>query len=168
MKWEKKGYRLPTIDEREYAARGGDPEALDWRYLYSGGDNPDPVAWYYGTSGGGVGSSHPDYGTHPGREKAANRLGIYDLSGNVMEWGWDWMHFAGNGLLPESTIGFTGKKLDPATPIGGPGYGPGANQKPMMGGSWWSSAPYSLNAYWWGYLPDYQDGWVGFRVVRSW
>jgi formylglycine-generating enzyme required for sulfatase activity len=170
MLWEKNGYRLPTMDEREYAARGADPAAPEWLYWYAGSNNIDEVAWHYGTSGGGLagGSEHSDYGTHPGGEKLPNRLGIYDLSGNVMEWGWDWMHFAGNAVLPQSSLGFEGKKLDPATPIGGPGYGAGATQKPMSGGSWWSSSPYSLNAMWWGYSPNYTDNLVGFRVVRSW
>jgi formylglycine-generating enzyme required for sulfatase activity len=169
MLWEKNGYRLPTLDEREWAARGADPTAPDWLFRYSGSNNIDEAAWYYGTSGGGVGSTHPDFGSHVAGTKAPNRLGIYDLSGNVMEWGWDWMHFAGNGVLPEGSEGFTGRKLDPATPLGGPGYRSGvATQKPMMGGSWWSSSPYSLNVMWWGYDPSYQDGYVGFRVVRSW
>jgi formylglycine-generating enzyme required for sulfatase activity len=176
MKREKDGYRLPTMCEREFAARGADPSLPDWLYLYSGSDDPDEVAWYWRTAGMGLSKEpgyetdptmHPDYGAHAGGEKAPNRLGIYDLSGNVMEWGWDWMHFAGNGKLPEGTIGFEGRKLDPSIPEEGPPYGEGYTQKPMSGGSWYSSSPYSLNAMWWGYTTNYHDTWVGFRVVRS-
>lgn len=32
------GYRLPTEDEWEYAARGGDADGTDWRYAFSGTD----------------------------------------------------------------------------------------------------------------------------------
>jgi formylglycine-generating enzyme required for sulfatase activity len=175
MKRENNGYRLPTMCEREFAARGGDPSLPDWLYLYSGSDDPVEVAWHWRTSGMGLfkepgyetnPTKHPDYGTHAGGEKAPNRLGIYDLSGNAMEWGWDWMHFAGNGKLPESS-GFAGKKLDPSIPEEGPPYGEGYTQKPMSGGSWYSSSPYSLNAMWWGYNTNYHDTWVGFRVARS-
>ncbi|MDR0732391.1 MAG: formylglycine-generating enzyme family protein [Treponema sp.] len=175
MKREHNGYRLPTMCEREFAARGGDPSLPDWLYRYSGSDDPDEVAWYWRTSGAGLSkepgyeadpTSHPDYGAHAGGEKKPNRLDIYDLSGNVMEWGWDWMHFAGNGILPASS-GFGGKKLDPSLPEEGPPYGQGYTQKPMSGGSWYSSSPYSLNAMWWGYTTNYHDTWVGFRVVRG-
>jgi sulfatase modifying factor 1 len=72
------GYRLPTEAEWEYAARGG-PKSQG--YIYAGSDNPDDVAWYAGNSGGQM---------HPVGQKQPNELGLYDMSGNLFEWCWDW------------------------------------------------------------------------------
>ena len=71
-------FRLPTEAEWEYAARGGNKSK---GYLYSGSNNPDDVAWYEVNSGNK---------THVVNTKAANELGIYDMSGNVCEWCQDW------------------------------------------------------------------------------
>ena len=70
------GYRLPTEAEWEFAALGGN---YSKGYKYSGSNSLDDVAWYDDNS----------YSTHDVGTKAANELGIYDLSGNVWEWVWD-------------------------------------------------------------------------------
>ncbi len=69
-----KNFRLPTEEEWEYAARGGNSSR---GYKYSGGDNIGSVAWYDGNSGGSP---------HPVAQKQPNELGLYDMSGNVFEW----------------------------------------------------------------------------------
>jgi len=73
------GGRLPTEAEWEYAARGGN---LSKGYLYSGSNTANEVAWYDENSGGTniqhVGTRNP------------NELGLYDMSGNVLELCSDW------------------------------------------------------------------------------
>ena len=73
-----KQFRLPTEAEWEYAARGGNSSQ---GYKYSGSNSVDDVAWYEDNSGST---------THEVATKRANELGLYDMSGNVLEWCSDW------------------------------------------------------------------------------
>ncbi|MDR1390002.1 MAG: SUMF1/EgtB/PvdO family nonheme iron enzyme [Treponema sp.] len=139
----KNGYRLPTEAEREFAARGGDPDAAAWMYRYAGNDDADAVAWHHGNS---------PYTVKTVGGKAANSLDIYDLSGNVQEWCWDWMNYAAD--------------VPAGTPVDGPAYSAVLSQKPFNGGGVGSNITYSCVTYRWGHTPDYADNYIGFRVVK--
>ena len=70
------GYRLPTIVEWEYAARGGNG-LTGYQYKYAGSDNLDEVAWY------------ATDGLREVMQKKPNTLGLYDMCGNIEEWCWE-------------------------------------------------------------------------------
>lgn len=69
----KRKYRLPTIHEWDFAARGG---KLSKGFKYAGSNDIEAVAWYVKNS---------NDSTHPVAQKIPNELGLYDMSGNALE-----------------------------------------------------------------------------------
>ena len=131
--FEANGYRLPTEAEWEWAARGGE------NYQYAGSNNIDEVAWYT--------SNTSDTGTRDVKTKKANGYGLYDMSGNVWEWCWDWYDSVTN-----------------TTPNTGASSG---SSRCDRGGSWYglaSGAGVGNRGY---YDPGDRYGSLGFRVVRN-
>jgi formylglycine-generating enzyme required for sulfatase activity len=129
------GYRLPTEAEWEYAARS--PATT----VYAGSDSVDGVAWYSTNSGST---------THAVKTKTANGRGLYDLSGNVFEWVWDW--YQGNYEALPST-----DPIGPST----------KTNRVFRGGSWYDSASVARVARRIDYPPADRLSYLGFRFVRS-
>lgn len=73
-KYPGKNYGLPTEEEWEFAARGGNRSK---GYTYAGGNTAGKVGWYSDNSGSK---------THPVGSLQGNELGLFDMSGNVHEW----------------------------------------------------------------------------------
>ncbi len=133
------GYRLPTEAEWEYAARGG---SLTQGYKFSGSNDSGTVAWYLTNSSAT---------THDVGNRQANELDLYDLSGNVLEWCWDWY-----GTYTSAS------QTNPAGPSSG-------THRVFRGGSWQHPAQnlrVANRCYLAGLYPDSRDYRIGFRVVR--
>ena len=136
IKWDAKGFRLPTEAEWEYAAMGGK------KYKYAG-CNSEPelkdYAWYKDNSGNK---------THEVGTKQANKYGLYDMSGNVWEWCWNWW----SATIPSD------KQSNPKGPASG-GY------RVFRGGSWGSNADVAARAFRSGNLPGGRSSDLGLRLV---
>ncbi len=131
------GYRLPTEAEWEYAARGGKSGKMK---LFSGNDDPLQVGWYRENSNGKM---------RPPKQKSPNELGIFDMSGNLWEWCWDW-------YAP-----YSGEQvIDPKGPDKGTG-------KVLRGGSWNYDSKSARNSNRFYTSPNSRSATFGFRVVKK-
>ena len=134
-----KTFSLPTEAEWEYAARGG---VKSKGYKYSGGNTLDKVAWHEGNSG---------KKTHAVKQKQANELGLYDMTGNVWEWCLDWYGSYSSG-----------SQTNPTGPTSG-------TLRTLRGGSWNSDANTCRVSYRSNGRPNYHlntnDFTYGFRIV---
>ena len=131
------GYRLPTEAEWEFAARGRGQRPAG---QYAGSDNLDEVGWY---------DKNSDSKTQPVKKKKKNELGLYDMSGNVWEWCWDWY-----GSYQKEA------QVDPIGTDSG-------SYRVLRGGSWDSGPDYARCARRYNNRPDHRYNYYGFRLART-
>ena len=131
------GYRLPTEAEWEFAARGG---TLSLGYTYSGSNDVNSVAWYEANSDG-----H----SHDVMTKPPNELNLYDMSGNVWEWSWDYY----SAYVSGSQTNPTGAPLSAI--------------KTRRGGSWHYVPGDCMCSFRWPINQVDSFNWLGFRICRS-
>ena len=148
-------FRLPTEAEWEYAAKGGQQSKA---FIYSGGNTLFNVGWFYENSGqrkkGEDGKmTMTNHKIHQVGRKKANELGVYDMSGNVLEWCNDWY----DGTYYEIC-----KKQDTVENPTGPNSG---NSRILRGGSWANNAVSCRSANRRSSTPGLRHRTFGFRLV---
>jgi len=151
------GYRLPTEAEWEYAARGG-PNSRGFSYAGSntrfaneaaktGAPPLEGVAWYFDNS---------EMKTHRVGKKEPNEIGLFDMSGNVMEWCWDWLEI----YSPEPYDNPVGPPLSTNT------RDAQTQTRVIRGGAFSVHYDYCHVAYRHNNQPPYRGINLGFRVAR--
>ncbi|MDP1992778.1 MAG: SUMF1/EgtB/PvdO family nonheme iron enzyme [Syntrophales bacterium] len=136
----KKNYRLPTEAEWEFAARN---RGMKEKYAGTSSDGEvGKYAWYSANSNGR---------THPTGEKQPNRLGLYDMTGNVWEWCQDWY----------------GEKYYSQSPGKNP-PGPQSGMRRVLRGGAWLFEPAGIRAATrYGLTPASRSDLYGFRLSIS-
>lgn len=131
-----KTYLLPTEAQWEYAARGGNKSRGN---KYSGSYAVDAVAWY---------SENSNNSAHPVGELRPNELGLYDMSGNVVEWCSDWY----------SSSYSSAEQTNPTGPSSG-------EYRLLRGGSWLGPSGFCRVSFRSYHSPSDRSTQFGFRVV---
>jgi formylglycine-generating enzyme required for sulfatase activity len=162
------GYRLPTEAEWMWAAMGADKDSpgqvnrAGYLKPFAGSTGGNSIGDYavFGYQNGGAGSTSFER-SNPVGGKRPNELGLYDMSGNVSEWCYDW--YLATFEYPQGSLaaGYNGPSLDRST------Y-PSAPVRCIRGGTWFQDARYSSIANRDSFQsPWYEGSTIGFRVVRN-
>lgn len=136
---ESNGFRLPTEAEWEYAARGG-RYAAPSLLPFAGSEHLKNIGWY------DINSQNQSHATGI---KVPNELGLYDMSGNVWEWCWDWY-----GTYSEAY------QENPKGQESG-------HYRVRRGGSWLDNVLYARVADRSLWYPDNRFHYLGFRLART-
>ena len=132
------GMRLPSEAEWEYSCRAG--TATAYNNGSSNGGTAGTIAWIIANSAGR---------THRVGGKAANALGLYDMSGNVDEWVADWFGDYSSAA-----------QTNPLGPVSG-------DTRVVRGGSWTNNAGRARSSQRDAFFPGDTDSSTGFRVARN-
>ncbi len=127
-------FSMPTEAEWEYAARNAGKD----NYSYSGGNKLRSLAWYSINT-----SSMP----RSVKTKKPNGLGLYDMSGNIFEWCYDWYGAYNRDASKDPT---------------GPSEG---TRRVIRGGSWGYDETYCTVTKRVFYSPDLRSYSIGFRLA---
>ena len=145
----KRGYRLPTEAEWEYAARGGNNSPGN--FTYSGSNDARSVAWYNES----IKESADAGSTQTVGTRQDNALGICDMSGNISEWVWDWFASYNDSYYKTSAAG-----VNPTGPDSG-------TERVRRGGAWSNAVGNVRNVVRNSDTPSTANWVIGFRVVRG-
>jgi formylglycine-generating enzyme required for sulfatase activity len=147
--WTNNGYRLPTEMEWMWAAMGATAGTTGYGKAFAGSTGSNAIGDYavYGYGSGQTGATITER-SNPVGSKTPNELSLYDISGNVWEWTWDWY-----GAYPAGVVtNYRGAAL--------------GTVRAIRGGSWYNNASYATVASRNSGGPYYMRSALGFRVVR--